>query len=394
MTWDITGMGAVASIGGTPQEIFAALCAGRSGLAGLRAFDTGKYRARQAYEIDDRARPGADEPGRATRWLRQAVAQALTDAGLPHDLAGTPVLVGTTLQEQRSAELWWREGTPLTPSDLHFGTALRAAFGAARTYTFANACAASLYALAMATDLIEAGAADTVVVAGTDAIGESAFGTLDRVQNDIPDALRPFDRSHKGMLMGEGAVAVVVQRAPAASAPGRRVHARVRSVGINCDAHHPTAPDPEGITRVVRDAHRRAGVGPGDIDLVMLHGSGTPKNDTTEAGVLAQIFAAGPGGRDGGGDSSGDGAGPLMTAVKSMTGHTLGGSGLLSLVVAALALRQGTVPPVLGLSDPVEEAAGLRLVQGTAATAGLGLAQVDAFGFGGINAAAIVEAVR
>ncbi|WKU43573.1 beta-ketoacyl synthase N-terminal-like domain-containing protein [Streptomyces sp. VNUA116] len=388
MTWDITGMGAVASIGGTPQEIFAALCAGRSGLAGLRAFDTAKYRARQAYEIDDRPRPGADEPGRATRWLREAVAQALTDAGLPHDLADVPVLVGTTLQEQRSAELWWREGTRLAPSDLHFGTALRAAFGATRTYTFANACAASLYALAMATDLIEVGAADTVVVAGTDAIGESAFGTLDRVQNDIPDALRPFDRSHKGMLMGEGAVAVVVQRAPAAPAPGRRVHARVRAVGINCDAHHPTAPDPGGITRVVRDAHRRAGVAPGDIDLVMLHGSGTPKNDTTEAGVLAQVFAAGPG------EGDGAGGGPLMTAVKSMTGHTLGGSGLLSLVVAALALRQGTVPPVLGLTDPVEEAAGLRLVQGTAATADLGLAQIDAFGFGGINAAAIVEAVR
>ncbi|MGW2597347.1 beta-ketoacyl synthase N-terminal-like domain-containing protein [Streptomyces klenkii] len=385
MTWDITGMGAVASIGGTPQEIFAALCAGRSGLAGLRAFDTAKYRARQAYEIDDRARPGADEPGRATRWLRQAVAQALTDAGLPHDLADVPVLVGTTLQEQRSAELWWREGTPLAPADLHFGTALRAEFGATRTYTFANACAASLYALAMATDLIDAGAADTVVVAGTDAIGESAFGTLDRVQNDIPDALRPFDRSHKGMLMGEGAVAVVVQRAPAVPEPGRRVHARVRAVGVNCDAHHPTAPDPEGITRVVRDAHRRAGVAAGDIDLVMLHGSGTPKNDTTEAGVLAQVFGGGPGRGDGG---------PLMTAVKSMTGHTLGGSGLLSLVVAALALRQGTVPPVLGLTDPVEEAAGLRLVRDAAATADLGLAQIDAFGFGGINAAAIVEAVR
>ncbi|MFC5147829.1 beta-ketoacyl-[acyl-carrier-protein] synthase family protein [Streptomyces aureoversilis] len=385
MTWDITGMGAVASIGATPQEIFDSLCAGRSGLAGLRAFDTTKYRAVQAYEVDDRARPGADEPGRATRWLRQAVAQALTDAGLPHDLGDVPVLVGTTLQEQRSAELWWRAGAPLAPSSLHFGTALREAFGATRTYTFANACAASLYALAMATDLIEAGAADTVVVAGTDAIGESAFGTLDRVQNDVPDALRPFDRSHKGMLMGEGAVAVVVRRVPAAESPGRRVHARVRAVGINCDAHHPTAPDPEGITRVVRDAHRRAGVSPEDIDLVMLHGSGTPKNDSTEAGVLSQIFGPGTGHR---------GGGPLMTAIKSMTGHTLGGSGLLSLVVAALAFRQGTVPPVLGLADPVEEAAGLRLVQDTAAAAGIGLAQVDAFGFGGINAAAIVEAAR
>lgn len=375
MSWDIVGMGAVASIGATPGEIFDSLCAGREGLAGLRAFDKANYRAKRAYEIDDRARPGVDEPGRATRWLKAAVRQALADAGHPGDLGDVPVLVGTTLQEQRSAELWWRRGAPLGTADLHFGTALRETFGAVRTYTFANACAAALYALAMATDLIEAGEADTVVVAGTDAIGESAFGTLDRVQNDVPDALRPFDRSHKGMLMGEGAVAVVVRRA---AAPGQRAHARLRAVGVNCDAHHPTAPDPAGITRVLRDAYRRAGVRPEDVDLVMLHGSGTPKNDTTEAGVLSEIFEPG--------------AGPLMTAIKSMTGHTLGGSGLLSLVMAALAARRGTVPPVLGLTDPVPEAAGLRLVRHEAAAAEIGIAQVDAFGFGGINAAAILEA--
>ncbi|MET8344632.1 beta-ketoacyl synthase N-terminal-like domain-containing protein [Streptomyces microflavus] len=378
MTWDITGMGAVACNGTTPSEIFDALCAGRDGRGPLQVFDHDKYRARNAYEITDRARPGVDEPGRATRWLITAIDQALADAGHPRDLAEVPVLVGTTLQEQRSAELWWRHGTALDPADLHFGTALREEYGAARTYTFANACAASLYALAMATDLIELGEADTVVVAGTDAIGESAFGTLDRVQNDVPDALRPFDRSHRGMLMGEGAVAVVLTRA---AAPGRPVHARLRSVGVNCDARHSTAPDPEGITRVLRDAYRLAGAAPEETDLVMLHGSGTPKNDSTEAAVLSRIFPPG--------------SGPLMTAVKSMTGHTLGGSGLLSLTMAVLALQRGQVPPVLGLTDPIEEAEGLRLVREHAATAPqLTLAQVDAFGFGGINAAAILEAAR
>lgn len=377
MTWDITGMGAVACVGDTPAEIFDSLCAGRDGLGALQAFDHDKYRARQAYEITDRARPGVDEPARATRWLTAAVDQALADAGHPTDLTDVPVLVGTTLQEQRSAELWWRRGSPLDPADLHFGTALRERYGATRTYTFANACAATLYALAMGTDLIELGETDTVVVAGTDSIGESAYGTLDRVQNEVPKALRPFDRSHAGMLMGEGAVAVVLTRA---AGPGRRVHARVRAVGINCDAHHSTAPDPEGITRVLDETHRRAGVTPEDIDLVMLHGSGTPKNDSTEAAVLSRVFPAG--------------SGPLMTAIKSMTGHTLGGSGLLSLAMAALALQRGQVPPVLGLVDPIEEAAGLRLVRDKAAAADLTLAQIDAFGFGGINAAAILEAAR
>ncbi|MFD8414031.1 hypothetical protein ACFV2Q_20110 [Streptomyces sp. NPDC059650] len=117
------------------------------------------------------------------------------------------------------------------------------------------------------------------------------------------------------------------------------------------------------------------------IDLVMLHGSGTPLNDATESSVLRRIF---------------DGAvpGPRMTAIKAMTGHTLGGSGLLSLVMAVLAMKERKVPPVLGLTDPIPEAAGLGLVLGAPAAGDLSVAQIDAFGFGGINAVAIVEAAR
>ncbi|MFD9793777.1 beta-ketoacyl synthase N-terminal-like domain-containing protein [Streptomyces sp. NPDC059070] len=376
MTWDITGMAALANIGASPREIFAALCAGRESRTPLKAFDPARYRAGYAYEIDDRPEGGGDIPHRATRWLTTVIRQAIADAGLEEDLSHIPVLVGTTMREQRSLELWWREDAQVTLGELHFGTALKAAFHASATYTFANACSATLYALGMATDMIELGMADTVVVAGTDAATESGFGTLDRVQNDIPDALRPFDTTHKGMLMGEGAAAVVVQRAGTGRGP---VHARVRGVSMNCDARHATAPDPDGITRAVLDAHRRAGVGARDIDLVMLHGSGTPLNDATESSVLHRIF-------------HGAGPGPRMTAIKAMTGHTLGGSGLLSLVTAVLAIQEGTVPPIWGLTDPIPEAAGLDLVRGSPRSGGLSLAQIDAFGFAGINAVAIVEA--
>ncbi|MFJ5819328.1 beta-ketoacyl synthase N-terminal-like domain-containing protein [Streptomyces sp. NPDC093108] len=378
MTWDITGMAAVANIGSTPGEIFAALCAGKESRQPLKAFAPAKYRAAYAYEIDDRPEGGGDLPQRATRWLTTVVRQAAADAGLGEDLSQVPVLVGTTMREQRSLELWWRDGAQVALADLHFGTALKAAFGACTTYTFANACSASLYALGMATDMIDLGLADTVVVAGTDAATESGFGTLDRVQNDLPDALRPFDATHKGMLMGEGAAAVVVQRSGTGTGPA---HARVRGVSMNCDAYHATAPDPDGITRAVRDAYARAGVRASDIDLVMLHGSGTPLNDETESRVLRHVF-------------EGAGAGPRMTAIKAMTGHTMGGSGLLSLVMAALAMKSGTVPPVLGLADPIPETAGLGLVRGRPTAGDLSLAQVEAFGFGGINAVAIVEAVR
>lgn len=376
MSWLIAGTGAVASIGGSTEEVFAALCAGHSGLAPLRGFDRGKYRVGGAYEIDDRPAPGTDVPLRATGWLVRAVAEALADAGLDADLSDVPVIVGTGLGELRSAELGWRDGARFDPAELHFGTALRERFAAAWTYTLANACSASLHALAMGCDLLDAAAADTVVVAGTDTLTESMFGLLDRVQLEAPDQVRPFDLARRGTLMGDGAAAVVLRRAE----HGGPAAARVRAVSMNCDASHPTAPDPGGIAAAIRMAHERAGVTAGDVDLILLHGTGTTLNDRAEAVALGEVFGAAV-------------DGPLMTAVKSMTGHTSGGSGLLSVIVAARSLATGRIPPTIGLREPLAEAARFRFVRDAEHVAELRLAQVDAFGFGGVNAVAVLERV-
>jgi len=383
MSWIVTGMGAVASVGGSVGEIFESLVAGRSGLGPLLGYDREKFRAQVAYEIDDRPALGVDEPLRATRWLERAVGAAAADAGLGDDLSGVPVLVGTTLRELRSVELSWRDGVPFDAADLHFGTMLRRRFGAADTHTVANACSASLYALALGADLLDQGAADTVVVAGVDTITESTYGLLDRCYPEAPDRVRPFDRARRGMLQGEGAVAVVLRREADGPGPAPRTHARVRGVAVNCDAYHPSAPDAKSIAAAVQDAHRRAGVRPADIDLVMLHGTGTPLNDEAESTALGSVFA--------GLDVS-----PYMTAIKSMTGHTAGASGLHSLVAAVDVLRTGTVPPTVYLDDPVEAVAGFRLVRGTAERPeqALRLAQIDSFGFGGLNAVAVVERVE
>jgi 3-oxoacyl-[acyl-carrier-protein] synthase II len=376
VSWLIAGTGAVASIGGSTDEVFAALCAGRSGLAPLRGFDHRSYRARNAYEIDDRPAPGTDVPLRATGWLLQAVAEALADAGLDADLSEVPVIVGTGLRELRSAELGWRDGARFDAAELHFGTALRERFGAAWTYTLANACSASVHALAMACDLLDAAAADAVVVAGTDTLTESMFGLLDRVQLEPPDQVTPFDVARRGTLLGDGAAAVVLRRSdhdgPAA--------ARVRAVSMNCDAGHPTAPDPRGIAAAIRMAHEQAGVTAREVDLIMLHGTGTPLNDEAEAAALDEVFGAAI-------DH------PLLTAVKSMTGHTSGGSGLLSVIVAARALATGRIPPTVGLREPMSGAARFRFVRDAEHAADVRLAQVDAFGFGGVNAVAVLERV-
>lgn len=378
----IIGMGAVASIGTGVDQLFDALCRGTTGRAELRGFDRTRFRAQHAYEVDDRPAPGEDIPGRATRLLLAAVGQAAADAGLGEDLSGIPVLVGTGLRELRSMELWWRDGIGFADTGLHFGTALRERFHADVSHTFSNACSASLYALALASDLLSQegeGAPDTVIVAGVDVLTESMYGLLERVHAQPPDRVRPFDRNRTGVLMGDGAAAIVLRRTDEGAG---RVYGRLRGVAVNCDAYHVTAPSPEGIAEAMRAAHDAAGVKAADIDLVMVHGTGTLLNDEAEAAALREVL----------GDAAGT---PLMTAVKSMTGHTSGASGLLGLVVGVRALAEGRVPPTVGLDDPVDEAADFRFVTGEAATGRrLKVAQLNAFGFGGINAVAIVEGPR
>ncbi|ANZ39739.1 3-oxoacyl-ACP synthase [Lentzea guizhouensis] len=372
MSHDIAGIGAITSVGRDADEVFEALCSGRTGLSELRAFDHAKFRARGAFEIDDRLTPGVDEPGRATRWLVDVIAQAVKDAGIGEDLTDVPIIVGTGLRELRSAELWWRDGAVFEAADLDFGPALRRRFGALTSYTFANACSASLHAVALGADLVDSGQADTVVVAGVDSITESMNGLLDRVNLEPPDRVRPFDRARKGALMGEGAAAVVLRRASPSA------HGRLRAVSLNCDAKHVTAPDPRGIADAIENAHARAGVVPGDVDLVLLHGTGTLLNDEAEARAMAAVF----------GEEVGR---PHVAAIKGMTGHTSGSAGLLGLVVAVKGMAHGRVPPAVGLTNPIEAAQDFRFAHEVVHDPDLRVAQVNAFGFGGVNAVAVVE---
>ncbi|KNB53180.1 beta-ketoacyl synthase N-terminal-like domain-containing protein [Streptomyces caatingaensis] len=354
--WPITGTGAVTAVGAGTTEVFAALCAGRGAPLPVRAFDTARLRTRHAYEI-------TDPPQRPAAWLCRAVAEALAAAGLPEDLSEVPVLVGSGLRDLRAAE----RDRPYEP---HFGPALRERFGACDTHTFGGACSASLYALALGADLLAAGRADTVVVAGADTLTASMYALLDRAQPGAPREVRPFDRDSGGQLLGDGAAAVVLRRP--GTGPARAV---LRSVGLHCDAGHVTAPSADGLVAAQRRAHERAGVTPADIGLVHAQGTGSPHNDRAEAEALGRVFGTGPGG-------------PLIAAVEGMTGHTSGCSGLLNTVLAVASLREGRVPPVTGLDKPIAAAEGLRFSTGEPVSAAY--AQVNSFGFGGVNAVAVL----
>lgn len=386
MSWAITGTGMVSSVGGSVSGSFEAFCRGETGLAPLRAFDSSKYRVRHAYEVPDR-RAGRDEPGRATAWLCDVVAQAVEQARLgcpagavaaPGGAGRVPVLIGTGLAEQRSLELWWTGDAPVSIEDLDFSDALACQVGLGPTYNLVNACSAGLFALALGTDLLALGEADAVVVAGTDAITESMFGLLDRVTMEPPTEVRPFDVDRRGVILGEGAAAIVLEPEARARERGARPLALVRGVGTSCDANHLTAPLLAGITRAMRDAHQRSEVTADDIDVVLAHGTGTVLNDETEARALREVFGDLP-------------RRPLVTALKSLTGHTSGASGLMSLVTAVESLATGRVPPTRHHAAPIDAISRFPVVTRPIEGVGLRRAQVDAFGFGGVNAVVVVE---
>ncbi|MFJ9540012.1 beta-ketoacyl synthase N-terminal-like domain-containing protein [Streptomyces sp. NPDC101225] len=380
----ITGSAMISCLGDL-DATFEALLEGRSGVGPLRCGDPDRLNVRNAYPITEGDGADAGTPRLAAGWLARTVAAALADAGVDPARRRVAVVVGTGLRELRAVEQWHADGAGLRLAQLHFAAAVRSvAPEVTEVHTLANACAASGYALALAADLLELGEADAVVAAGCDTMTESMLAMIGRVGTATADMVRPFDADRDGVLLGEGAVAVVLERQDELP-DGRRPSALLRGVGLGCDAHHETAPDRAGIVATIRDAHARAGVKPDEIGLVVAHGTSTALNDPTEAAALQEAF---------GREATEEAGGPLVTAVKGAVGHTSGGAALMSLLVAVAALDAGLVPPVTGLRTPVAEAATLGLVRGKPAPTDARLAQVNAFGFGGVNAVMIVEAVR
>lgn len=363
---------------GDGAETFAALLRGECGARPLRHGDPEQLNVYAGYHVDD------DGEGRhflAARLLAECVADAAAQAGLDTSRQRVVALVGTGLRELSAVEDWTLNGTVFPLRHLHFGDAVRRALpGVADVITISNACSASGHALGLAQDLIEFGEADAVVVGGADAMTESMLAMIGRVAPGRTGRVRPFDRDREGVLLGDGAAAIVVVPEAWSSLEGQGpALGRVAGTGISCDAHHQTAPDIEGICRAMRDVFERTGHEPSAVDLVVAHGTGTELNDPAESEALRKVLVSA------GGD-------PLVTAVKGSVGHTSGGAFLVNVDVGLRCLAGGLVPPVAGLAEPLDEGAGLRFVIGGPVTARPKLVQVNAFGFGGVNSVSLLEA--
>jgi 3-oxoacyl-[acyl-carrier-protein] synthase II len=207
--------------------------------------------------------------------------------------------------------------------------------------------------------------------------GFAQMGALSRRRDDPAAASRPFDADRDGFVIGEGSGVLVLERDQDAKARGAHVHAFVSGFGSSADAHHMTAPDPEGasVTAALNAALADAGVLPDEVDHVNAHGTSTPLNDVIEAHVVRKVL----------GDQ------PIVTSNKGVLGHTLGAAGAIEAALTALAVDRGTVPPTANLERP-DPQIDLDVVTGVPRRATVDVAVSNSFGFGGQNAVLVLTA--
>lgn len=397
----LTGLGAISPLGLDVATTWAGLLDGRSGVAPIRAFDASGASTRIAAEVGDfdssRVLAGKRlrRSARFTQFAVAAAREAVADAGLDlavEDPGRVGVVINAAVAGFDTVEVATRRfldpcagriGPHFVSSSLTNMPACEVAIdlGIHGPVTAgALACASGLYAFVEARRLVAAGEADVVICGGTDAAitpvmfaGLSTMGALS-TRNDAPEAAsRPFDADRDGFVFGEGAVIGVVESEGHAAARGANRYARVAGGALTADAFHPSAPSPEGTyaAEAIRLALARAGITPRDVDLVSAHGTATAANDRIETAAIRS--ALGP---------AADAV--AVTAPKSMVGHMIGAAGAFGLLVSALSIRHGLVPPTINLDNP-DPACELDHVIKVARRATVRVALTNAFGFGGQN---------
>ncbi len=234
-----------------------------------------------------------------------------------------------------------------------------------------GACASALVAVSHASDKINAGLADVVIVIALDTLARLASVGFLGVGANSTRGAAPYDEARDGTTVGEGAAGMILARQGVLSAG--QVIGQVAGTAVYCDAGHLVEPNPNGVAKVAQDALDQAGIDPQQVSGIYWHGTGTRQNDKTEAAVSSLVF----------GDLS-----PPCTSTKGALGHTMGASGAFNILAACMTLETGLMPPVAGTQTP--EYDNLDLVLGTPRSIQSGPILITALGFGGINAATVI----
>jgi 3-oxoacyl-[acyl-carrier-protein] synthase II len=406
----VTGLGALTPVGNTVDEFWSALTQGKSGVGPITKFDANtktpggefQYVTRIAGEVrnfDPLKYVDKKEARRLDPYLQYAVAcsaMAVEDASLDTgkvDSTRFGVLIGsgiggiTTLLDSHKTLL--EKGpdrvspffVPMLIINMASGLVSMRYGAKGPNSAVVTACATGNHAIGDAFKLIQRGAADVMIAGGAEAIivpltiaGFCSMKAMSTRNEEPEKASRPFDAQRDGFVCGEGAGIVVLESLEHAIKRDARIYSEVLGYGMTGDAHHMTAPEPEGegAARAMAEALRDGGLAPADIGYINAHGTSTPYNDKFETLAIKRVF--------------GDHARRLaISSTKSMTGHLLGAAGGIEAVATTLALHHGVLPPTINYETPDPDC-DLDYVPNLARKQDVEIALSNAFGFGGTNA--------
>ncbi len=406
----VTGLGALTPLGKTVGEYWQGLANGVSGCDFIKQFDCSKFKTRFACEVKDFEptayldRKEARKIDRFTQFALIASDEAVKDAGISKenvnaDRVGVIFASGIggliTFQEE-VVNFALGDGTPrfnpfFIPKmilDIAAGQiSMRHGFRGPN-YAVVSACASSTNAVIDAFDNIRLGKADVIITGGSEAVvsaaGVGGFNAMKALseRNDSPStASRPFDKDRDGFVMGEGAGVLVLESLEHALARRAKIYCEIAGGGATADAHHITAPHPEGLgaKNVMNVALKDAGMEPSAIDYINVHGTSTPLGDLAETKAILNVF--------------GDHSYKLnISSTKSMTGHCLGAAGALEVLACIMAVTKDIVPPTINhFTDDPELDPELNFTFNKAQHRVVKAALSNTFGFGGHNASVIVK---
>lgn len=350
----VTGLGVVTSIGIGKDSFWQALIKGTSGIKEIKSFDTSDLRCHRGGEITDFypeqfiSRHRLRFLGRTSQLAIASAYLALKDSGLlksgfPADKTG--IMVGTTVGERPLEELitsWARGGLKEVNREKIFQASVNnicANVGLYFKITGTNiliptACSAGNYALGYGYDLIKNRDLTFALVGGAEAFSRVAFVGFQRLYAMSPDKCQPFDKNRKGMMLGEGSAILVLESLDSALKRRAHIYAEVLGYGLSCDATHPTAPDVDGVSKVMINALKESRISPDEVDYICAHGTGTSMNDKTECAAIKRVF--------------GDNTKRIkVSSIKSMLGHTMGAASAIESVACCLAIDTKVVPPTI-----------------------------------------------
>ena len=401
----VTGLGALTPIGNNIEEYWTALVNGVSGAAPITHFDATKFKTRFACEIknfnvnDFIHRKESRRMDRFTQYAMVASDEAIADSELNLDEINklrVGVIWGAGiggLETFQNEVLNYAAGDgsprfnpffiPKMIADIAPGNiSIKNGF-MGPNYTTVSACASSANAMIDALNYIRLGQCDVIITGGSEAAvtiaGMGGFNSMHALstRNESPEtASRPFDAQRDGFVLGEGAGAIVLEEYEHAKARGAHIYAEVIGGGMSSDAHHMTAPHPEGIgvIAVMKNCLENSGIQTEDVDHINTHGTSTPLGDVAELKAISNVF--------------GEHAKNInINSTKSMTGHLLGAAGAIESIASILAMKHGIVPPTINHSNSDENInSDLNLTLNKAQKRDIKVAMSNTFGFGGHNA--------